>query len=141
MSTETVKPRVSVIIPVYQGDRFLAEAVESVLNQNFTDYEIIVIDDGSTDNSHAVLQPYYNSIHYVFQENQGVAAARNRGIQIAKGELIAFLDQDDFWLSDKLASQVAYFESQPNLGMVNSGWQIVNQQGDLLWNRGTNYPI
>jgi glycosyltransferase involved in cell wall biosynthesis len=132
MSTETVKPRVSVIIPVYQGDRFLAEAVESVLNQNFTNYEIIVIDDGSTDNSHAVLQPYYNSIHYVFQENQGVAAARNRGIQIAKGELIAFLDQDDFWLSDKLASQVAYFESQPNLGMVNSGWQIVNQQGDLL---------
>ena len=132
MSNQTVTPRVSVIIPVYQGDRFLAEAVESVLNQNFTDYEIIVIDDGSTDNSHAVLQPYYNSIHYVFQKNQGVAAARNRGIQIAKGELIAFLDQDDFWLSDKLALQVACFESQPNLGMVNSGWQIVNQQGDLL---------
>lgn len=134
MSTNTATPRVSVIIPVYQGDRFLAEAVESVLNQNFTNYEIIVIDDGSTDKSRAVLQPYYDSVRYVFQENQGVAVARNRGIQIAKGELIAFLDQDDLWSPHKLALQVACFEAQPNLGMVNSGWQIVNQQGNVLGN-------
>jgi len=132
MSTQTVKPRVSVIIPVYQGDRFIAEAVESVLNQNYTNYEIIVINDGSNDNSCGVLQPYFDKIRYVFQENQGVAAARNRGIQMARGELIAFLDQDDFWLPDKLALQVACFDAQPELGIVHCGWRRVNAIGQAL---------
>jgi glycosyltransferase involved in cell wall biosynthesis len=130
--TETVTPRVSVIIPVYQGDRFIAEAVESVLNQNYTNYEIIVINDGSNDNSCGVLQPYFEKIRYVFQENQGVAAARNRGIQMARGELIAFLDQDDFWLPDKLALQVACFDAQPELGIVHCGWRRVNAIGQAL---------
>ena len=132
MSTETVKPRVSVIIPVYQGDRFLAEAVESVLNQTYTHCEIIVIDDGSTDNSREVLEPYVDKIRYVFQENQGVAAARNYGIKIAKGELIAFLDQDDLWWPDKLALQVACFDAQPELGIVHCGWRRVNAIGETL---------
>lgn len=134
MSTETVTPRVSVIIPVYQGDRFLAEAIESVLNQTYTNYEIIVINDGSTDNSNDVLQPYLDKIRYVYQENQGVAAARNLGIQIAKGEFIAFLDQDDFWWPDKLALQVACFDTKPELGIVNSGWQRVNELGKAIVN-------
>jgi glycosyltransferase involved in cell wall biosynthesis len=133
-STEAVTPRVSVIIPVYQGDRFLAEAVESVLNQTYTNYEIIVINDGSTDNSDDVLFPYLEKIRYVYQKNQGVAAARNLGIQMARGELIAFLDQDDFWLADKLALQVACFQAQPTLGIVNSGWQRVNELGQATVN-------
>ena len=132
MSTETVKPRVSVIIPVYQGDRFLTEAIESVLNQTYTNYEIIVVDDGSTDNSCGVLQPYLEKIRYIYQENQGVAAARNRGIQMAQGELIAFLDQDDFWLPDKLTLQVACFDTQPELGIVHCGWRRVNATGHAL---------
>ena len=134
MSTETVTPRVSVIIPVYQGDRFLAEAVESVLNQTYTNYEIIVINDGSTDNSNDVLQPYLDKIRYVYQENQGVAAARNRGIKIARGEFLAFLDQDDFWLPDKLASQVACFDTKPELGIVHCGWRRVDRGGKPLGN-------
>ena len=134
MSTETVKPRVSVIVPVYQGDRFLAEAIESVLNQSYTNYEIIVINDGSTDNSRDVLLPYLEKIRYVYQENQGVAAARNLGIQMAKGEFIAFLDQDDFWFADKLALQVAGFQAQPTLGILNSGWQRVNELGKAIVN-------
>jgi|GEM_PF-937295 len=134
MSTETVTPRVSVIIPVYQGDRFLTEAVESVLNQTYTNYEIIVVNDGSTDNSCGVLQPYFEKIRYIYQENQGVAAARNLGIQMAQGELIAFLDQDDFWLPDKLTLQVACFQAQPTLGILNSGWQRVNELGKAIVN-------
>lgn len=146
MSTETVKPRVSVIIPVYQGDRFLAEAIESVLNQTYTNYEIIVVDDGSTDNSCGVLQPYLEKIRYIYQENQGVAAARNRGIQMAQGELIAFLDQDDFWLSDKLALQVACFDAQPELGIVHSGWRRVDRAGKPLgnvepWHKAPNLTL
>jgi glycosyltransferase involved in cell wall biosynthesis len=132
MSTETATPRVSVIIPVYQGDRFLAEAIESVLNQTYTNYEIIAIDDGSTDNSCEILEYYFDKIRYVFQENQGVAASRNRGIHIARGELIAFLDQDDFWLPDKLALQVACFDAQPELGIVHCGWRRINAIGRAL---------
>jgi len=132
MSTNIATPRVSVIIPVYQGDRFLAEAVESVLNQTYTHCEIIVIDDGSTDNSRKVLEPYFDKIRYVFHENQGVAAARNYGIKLAKGELISFLDQDDLWLPDKLALQVACFDAQPELGIVHCGWRRVNAIGETL---------
>ena len=134
MLTQTMPSIVSVIIPVYQGDRFLADAIESVLNQTYTNYEIIVVDDGSTDNSLEVLDPYFDKIRYVFQENQGVAAARNRGIQIARGELIAFLDQDDFWLPDKLALQVACFEAKPELGIVHCGWRRVDRGGKPLGN-------
>lgn len=146
MSTETATPRVSVIIPVYQGDRFLGEAVESVLNQTYTNYEIIVVDDGSTDNSLEVLEHYFDKICYVFQGNQGVAAARNRGLQIARGEFIAFLDQDDFWLPEKLALQIACFDAQPELGIVHCGWRRVDGGGKLLgdiepWHKAPNLNL
>jgi glycosyltransferase involved in cell wall biosynthesis len=134
MLTQSMTPIVSVIIPVYQGDRFIAEAIESVLNQTYNNYEIIVINDGSTDNSGDLLLPYLDKIRYVYQDNQGVAAARNLGIQMAKGEFMAFLDQDDFWLADKLALQVACFQAQPTLGIVNSGWQRVNELGKAIVN-------
>ncbi|MBE9164401.1 glycosyltransferase [Tychonema sp. LEGE 06208] len=132
MSTVNQTPLVSVIIPAYNGDRYIAQAVESVLAQTFTNLEIIVVDDGSTDETHQVLQPYLDKIRYVYQENRGVAAARNRGIQEAKGEFIAFLDQDDFFEPDKLAAQIALFRSSPSLGIVNSGWRLVNEQGDAI---------
>jgi glycosyltransferase involved in cell wall biosynthesis len=132
MSTASQTPQVSVIIPAYNGDRYIVQAVESVLSQTFTDLEIIVVDDGSTDLTHQVLEPYLDRIHYFYQENQGVAAARNRGIKEAKGDLIAFLDQDDFFLPDKLAAQVALFRSSPSLGIVNSGWHLVNEQGEII---------
>ena len=72
------------------------------------------------------------TIHYVYQENQGVSAARNHGIDLARGELIAFLDADDFFLPDKLTAQLRVFDAQPNLGIVHSGWRRVNQQGETI---------
>lgn len=123
------KGRVSAIIPAYNGVPYITQAVESVFNQTYTDYEIIVVDDGSTDDTLKVLEPYFDRIRYLYQENQGVATARNRGFQIARGEFIVFLDQDDFFLPDKLAVQVAHLEANPSLGLVNSGWQIVDERG------------
>ncbi|MEG4576286.1 glycosyltransferase [Microcoleus sp. N3A4] len=132
MSTVNRTPLISVIIPAYNGDRYIVQAVESVLGQTFTNLEIIVVNDGSKDETHQVLQPYIDRIRYFYQENQGVAAARNRGIQEAKGELIAFLDQDDFFFPDNLAAKIALFRSSPSLGIVNSGWRLVNEQGDAI---------
>lgn len=125
-------PHISIIIPTYNGERFIAKALESVLNQTYQDYEIIVIDDGSEDHTRQVLQSYLPQIRYFEQENQGVAAARNRGLELAQGELIAFLDQDDVLLPDKLALQVACFEHQPEVGIVHSGWRLVNVDGQAL---------
>jgi glycosyltransferase involved in cell wall biosynthesis len=133
MSIANSTPRVSVIIPAYNGDRYIAQAVESVISQTYRNWEIIVVDDGSTDDTRQVLQPYFDKIRYVYQQNQGVAAARNRGIQESRCELIAFLDQDDFFLSDKLAAQIALFDAQPSLGIVNSGWRIVREQGESIF--------
>ncbi len=124
--------KVSVIIPAYNGDRYIARAIESVIAQTYTDCEIIVVDDGSQDNTSSVVENYGEKINYIYQPNQGVAVARNRGIKEAKGEFIAFLDQDDFFLPDKLALQVAVLEQQPSLGLVNSGWQIVDKEEKAL---------
>lgn len=125
-------PLVSVIIPVYNGDRFVAEAIDSVVHQTYKNYEIIVVDDGSTDQTHQVLQPYFDRIRYFYQNNQGVAVARNQGIEAAQGELIAFLDQDDWFLPDHLALQVQCFEEKPELGLVSSGWATVDCNGNRL---------
>ncbi|MEM7595767.1 MAG: glycosyltransferase [Cyanobacteria bacterium P01_A01_bin.83] len=123
--------KVSVIIPAYNGERYLAAAIDSIFEQTFTDYEIIVVDDGSTDNTSQIARQYGAAVQYLSQTNQGVAASRNLGLSTAKGEYIAFLDQDDVFLPHKLASQVDLLDQDPNLGMVNSGWQITNQEGEL----------
>ncbi|MDJ0554112.1 MAG: glycosyltransferase family A protein [Microcoleaceae cyanobacterium MO_207.B10] len=132
MSATVNSPRVSVIIPVYNCDRYIGQAIESVLGQTYQSYEIIVIDDGSTDETQLALQPYIEKIRYVYQENQGVSVARNHGIELARGELVAFLDADDFFLPDKLTAQVGVFDAQPNLGIVHSGWRKVNQEGETI---------
>lgn len=101
-------PRVSVIIPAYNHARFITEAVDSVLRQTFRDFEIIVINDGSPDDTEAVLRPYIEDgqIIYHLQRNAGVAAARNTGITMASGDYVALLDDDDTWPEDKLEWQV-----------------------------------
>jgi glycosyltransferase involved in cell wall biosynthesis len=126
------EPLVSVIIPVYNGDRFIAAAIESVLAQTWQDFEIIVVDDGSQDNTSIVLQGYGDRIRAVYQSNQGVAVARNHGIQLARGRWVAFLDADDTFLPDKLAAQLAFADANPHLGMVHSGWQRVSEAGHPL---------
>ena len=126
------EPTVSVIIPAYNCDRYIVQTVESVLLQENCDYEIIIIDDGSTDSTEAVLEPYRDRLRYVKQENQGVAAARNHGIAIAKADFIAFLDADDYFLPEKLARQADILARNPDLGIVHSGWQRVDHQGNKL---------
>jgi glycosyltransferase involved in cell wall biosynthesis len=106
-------PRVSVIIPTYNRARIIEEAVDSVLAQDYKDFELIIVDDGSTDNTSEVLAPYGNEASILFQENKGVSAARNRGIAEASGMLIAFLDSDDLWLPQKLSAQVEFFNQKP----------------------------
>jgi glycosyltransferase involved in cell wall biosynthesis len=132
MLTSLTTPLVSVVIPVYNCDRYIVQAVESILNQTYSAYEIIVIDDGSQDHTSHVLQPYKNRIRYVYQDNQGVSVARNHGIELSKGEFVAFLDADDVFLPDKLAVQLAVFMANPTLGIVQSGWRRVNPQGETL---------
>ncbi len=103
---------VSVVIPVHNGERFLAEAVRSVLAQTLADLEVIVVDDGSTDTS-AGIAGSFPSVRCIRLENKGVAAARNEGLRAARAERIAFLDQDDLWLSSKLERQVALLSRDP----------------------------
>jgi glycosyltransferase involved in cell wall biosynthesis len=109
--------RISVIIPVYNGERFLAEAIRSVLDQTLPPDEIIVVDDGSTDDSADIVAgmplPPKTELTLVRQPNQGPAAARNRGIALAAGELIAFLDADDLWMPEKLERQIAHLAQEP----------------------------
>jgi glycosyltransferase involved in cell wall biosynthesis len=112
--------KVSVIIPVYNAARCVAVAVGSVLAQSFTDYEIIVVDDGSTDDITEALRPYGNRVRLLRQENAGPAAARNTGINAANGDWIAFLDADDEWLPEKLAVQMAILEKNPQLKWCGS---------------------
>jgi len=123
-------PRVSVVIPVYNGERFLADAIQSVLDQSYQDYEVIVVDDGSTDGSAEVAQRFGEAVRYVHQANSGVCKARNTGIAVAQGTYIAFLDQDDLWLPDKLATQVAYLDSHPEVGAVYCQCQVMEVMGN-----------
>ena len=132
MQSIDVEPTVSVIIPAYNCDRYIVQAIESVLNQKDCSYEILVIDDGSTDSTEAVLAPYRDRIRYIKQKNQGVAAARNNGIALARADLIAFLDADDYFVSGKLARQSEILIQRPDLGMVHSGWQRVDADGNKL---------
>jgi len=125
-------PSVSVIIPTYNGSRYICQTIESVLRQTYRDREIIVVDDGSTDHTAKILKPYSDRIRYHHQDNQGVAAARNFGLKVARGKWINFLDHDDLLLPQKLALQVAVFEQQPTVGIVHSGWRRVNQWGEPL---------
>ncbi len=112
---------ISVIIPTFNRAHVLREAIDSALAQTHPPFEIIVIDDGSTDATPALLAEYGDRIRIVSQTNQGVAAARNRGIAIARGDLLAFLDSDDAWMQRKLEMQVARFEADPELGLVHCG--------------------
>lgn len=105
-------PLVTVIIPTYNRDLLVERAIKSVLRQTFEDFELIVVDDGSDDTTAEVLDSYGKLLKVVFQEHQGVSAARNNGIEHAGGELVAFLDSDDEWLPEKLSRQVALFDGR-----------------------------
>ena len=128
-------PLVSVIIPVYNYDRYLAEAIESVLNQTYRNLEVIVVDDGSTDNSGEVARGFAdNGVRYCLQVNAGIGPARNKGVELAQGEFIAFLDADDRWPEEKIELQLRAFENDPALEMVFG--QAVQLHNGPEWEAG-----
>ncbi len=119
-------PAVSVIIPAYNREHTLARAVDSVLDQSFRDFELILVDDGSTDGTTALAKQYSGRIRYIRQENRGVSAARNRGIRESRSSRVAFLDSDDLWHRDKLRAQFDYIEKNPETRLL---------QTDEIWIR------
>lgn len=118
LPSEESTPTFSVIIPTYNRAGLVVEAVQSVLDQTFDDHEIVVVDDGSTDDTYAALKPYFSRIRYVWQENRGLAAARNRGIEEARGEFLAFLDSDDLFEPRMLEVVLETFQRHPDAGGV-----------------------
>jgi glycosyltransferase involved in cell wall biosynthesis len=122
---------ISVIIPTYNRGIFLSEAIQSVLAQTYKDYEIIVVDDGSTDDTKEQVRAFGDQIRYIYQENQGPSAARNMGIQNAKGKYIAFCDSDDRFLPTKLEKQMEFIRNNPECYMLYSWYYNVNEKGEI----------
>ena len=120
---------VSIIIPAYNMAHYICEAIDSVLLQTYRDYEIIVVDDGSKDNTREVLRKYTEKIVYVYQENTGINPARMRGLKEAKGKYIALIDADDKWLPDKLQEQVEFMEGFQEIDLVFSDFYNFNEMG------------
>jgi glycosyltransferase involved in cell wall biosynthesis len=115
---------VSVVIPTYNYGRFIADAIRSVVAQTLAPVEIIVVDDGSTDDTAAVVGEFGENVKYIFQKNGGVCSARNLGVAESQGELIAFLDADDIWEPTKLEKQVAKFDASEDIGLVHCGMRV-----------------
>jgi len=120
---------ISVIIPTYNRAAFISDAIQSVLRQTNKDFELIVVDDGSTDNSCDVIRPYADRITYIYQQNAGIAAARNAGIEHSKGKYVTFLDSDDIWLPTKLEKQVSFFKQHLDIGMVYADYGMFSEEG------------
>ena len=126
-------PRISVIIPCYNSEKFIKETMDSVLSQTYRDFEVIVIDDGSKDKTREIIQSFDDErIKYYYKKNGGMADARNEGIKLAKGEHIAFLDHDDIWFSDKLELQLSEIEKSECIGIVYSGYIEINDKHIIL---------
>lgn len=126
-------PKVSIIIPAYNTRHFLPQTVSSALSQTWQDFELLIVDDGSTDGTGQwVAEQTDPRIHLVRQPNQGAAAARNTGIKHAKGKYIAFLDADDLWEVDKLKKQVAVLDSLSEVGLVHTAIHYIDENGDSI---------
>ena len=125
-------PLVSVVIPTYNYGRYVGETVESALAQTYPHVEILVVDDGSTDDTRQRLAAYGNRLRYLYQENRGLSAARNAGIRAAQGEFVALLDSDDLWLPEKLGQQVAVWVREPDFGLVATERFAIDETGRRL---------
>jgi len=119
-------PSVSIIMPIYNSSKWISDSIKSVVNQSFDNWELIIVNDGSTDNSVEIIQQYLNDkrIKLFHQKNLGPANARNIGISNCNGEFLAFLDSDDIWLHEKLQIQLQFFESNPHIGLVYSNYNL-----------------
>ncbi len=134
-------PKVSVNIPCYNGEKFIAKTIQSVLNQTFSDFEIVIINDGSSDRTEEIVRKFTDPrIKYFSQVNHGLAYTRNRAVSLSSGEFIGLLDQDDAWLPQKLERQIELFDRNPTLGLVYSESYLVYPEGmKVLASRFFNY--
>lgn len=130
-----MRPRVSVIVPAYNAAVYLPYALESVLRQGYPDWEIVLVNDGSTDQTSAVADAYrarlQDRFQYIYQPNRGLPAARNTGIRAARGEFIALLDADDVWLPHRLERSVRIMDAEPATGLVHARVMRINAQGTI----------
>lgn len=122
---------ISVIIPTYNRGNFTKEAIKSILAQTYKDFEIIVVDDGSTDDTKELVQAFGDQVRYLYQENKGPSAARNLGILNAKGKYIAFCDSDDRFLPTKLEKQVDFIKNNPSCRFLYTWYYNVNEKGEI----------
>src|SRR5688500_15379333 len=124
-----MRPKVSVIMPVLNGKRYIDEAIESIIAQTYSHCELVLVDDGSTDGTYEHVKHYMArlAIRYVRHESpRGIAASMNAGVRNATGDMISFLDHDDTWLPDFLETQVTYLEQHPDVGMVHSDFRTID---------------
>ncbi len=124
--------KVSVIIPCYNQGKFLADAIQSVLEQDYPDKEIIVVNDGSVDNTREVALSFKDMIIYIEQDNKGAASARNAGIRISRGEYVAFLDADDICLPGRLKTEAKILDQRPEVGLIASDAYLIDEAGNIL---------
>lgn len=130
--------KISVVIPTYNSGETIIRAIDSVFSQSIDEpIEVIIIDDGSTDNTRNLINKYPNSIKYFYQKNKGVASARNMGISKSQGSYIAFLDADDEWLPHKLEIQLSIFKENPRISVVSAGMLDIQIDGEI---NPTNHP-
>lgn len=134
-------PRISVVLPAYNAEEFIAEAIESILNQTFTDFELIILNDGSTDRTPEIIQKYAKmDKRIVFvnnPENRGLIAVLNQGLDMARGEFVARMDADDISLPKRFEKQVAYMDSHPDVGVLGT---VIQGFGMLDW-PGIQIPV
>lgn len=126
-------PFISVIIPAYKAAKYIEETVRSVLNQTYSHFELIIVDDGSPDDQDQIIEKLCKEdsrIRYVKQENGGVSSARNHGFQLSTGSYIAFLDADDVWLPDNLASKVEFLNQNQHIGLVHSDLEQIDEKSE-----------
>lgn len=128
-------PEVSIIMPLYNCESFISETIDSILGQTYKDFEIITIDDGSTDDTYKLVTTKYGEwVKCVQQKNSGLSCARNTGLSLARGRYIAFIDHDDKWLPNKLETQLSIFKDKPDVGLVFSDAYIVDKYGRRINN-------
>lgn len=130
------KPRVSVVIPIYNAEEYIGDTIRSVISQAYSDIEIILVNDGSTDSSPDICRSFSDPrIVRVDQENRGLSSARNAGLAAARGDIIGLIDADDLWHPQKIAAHVAHFDSDETLGVSYSSCQFINKDGRELNNQ------
>jgi len=138
MTPEENAPLISIITPAYNRGKFIGDAIESVIHQNYPFFEHIIVDDGSTDNTRELVRQYQKReprIFYYYQENQGQSAARNNALARSKGVFVCFLDSDDYWLPGKIEESLAVFDKHPEFDVVYGDCFTVNEYGEIISRR------